>query len=78
MWSKTKYNLILDLKIDFDKYENQVYKLPPKELGNCKKWIFMNGDKETRFIASWELQRIKSLKLNFEQINENFKDFVIQ
>ena len=39
-WSTTKFTLQLKCKIDVDKYNNQSYILPPKELGICKNWRF--------------------------------------
>lgn len=78
MWTTTKYNLILELKIDWEKYQEQNYKLPPEELGICKNWRFVESSDYTSFEGTWELQRIKPMKINLDEISNKFIPFMIE
>ena len=79
MWVVTNKLLKLTLYIDYIKYSQQSYVMPPQELGKCKDWIFtMSKDEQTAvFQASWELQRVKSMNIDFGEIESNFENFII-
>jgi|TARA_Y100000389_G_scaffold202830_1_gene249381 hypothetical protein len=76
-WSTTKFTLQLKCKIDVDKYNNQSYILPPKELGICKNWRFeaLNNN-ESMFFAIWDLRQINR-SINTDTITEKISDFII-
>jgi len=76
-WTTTKSNLTLSIQINWDKYNNQNYTLPPQELGICKKWRFeKTGDNSAKFWAMWELRQInKNIKLS--NILEKMENFIV-
>ena len=77
LWTTNKYNLKLNIKIDWIKYKKQSYKLPPEELGNCTDWRFVVTDDEKTavFTGSWDLRRIDTN--NLDKITKNFREFIL-
>jgi hypothetical protein len=77
IWTTTKFNLKLSIKIDLEKYNNQTYTLPPKELGLCKNWRFEKIDeKYTLFWAIWDLRQINN-EIKLDDITKKLNDIIV-
>jgi hypothetical protein len=58
-WNTTKYQVILQLKLNWPIYQLSELILPPPSLGKCTNWRFeISKDQLTAvFIASWDKRR---------------------
>jgi len=71
-WDVGSHTLDLEVELDWEKYENSEFTLPPKELGRCKDWHFELSDDETTatFIASWTIRRVKENLNKIDSLND--------
>ena len=67
-WTVTRYNIFLNVNLDWIKYQANPIVLPPKELGKCNNWRFeIASDKKSAiFRASWDKRRL--IDLPYESI----------
>lgn len=78
-WVWNKNVLSLETELDWVKYKEGKMILPPIELGRCTDWHFeLSPDaRNGKFIASWDIRRVKDKIHLIDYINNNINDFAL-
>jgi hypothetical protein len=81
-WETTKYNLILRVVIDWEKYQrdnnNGLIILPPPMIGRCNDWKFVTqmNDKIAILTAIWDRRKVVYMG-NLDDVTTYMKDYIV-
>lgn len=73
LWIIDKYKLNLEIKLNWEKYQKSNIELPPLDFGKCNDWYF--DIENSKFIAFWDLRRVKSKLYMIDAINTRLSEY---
>jgi hypothetical protein len=76
-WINTRHRLCLTIKLDWRKYQESSFVLPPPILGRCTEWRFeISPDELTAvFKASWDRRRIPK-GISIEELDDTITRYL--
>jgi hypothetical protein len=81
-WETTKYNLILRVVIDWEKYQRDkkdgLIMLPPPMIGRCNDWKFVTqmDDKIAVLTAIWDRRKVVYMG-DLDDVTTYMKDYIV-